>query len=103
MTMPMHELCEVSEVPTGTCKAFKIDGRGVALYNVDGVFYATQDFCRHKGGSLGKGELDGGVVICPLHGWRFDVVTGACLTQPHCRKLTLFPTVVEDGRVMVEI
>jgi nitrite reductase/ring-hydroxylating ferredoxin subunit len=99
----MHEVCEASEVPKGTCKAFQIDGRGVALYNVDGVFYATQDFCRHKGGSLGKGELKGSIVACPLHGWRFNVITGDCLTQPHCKKLRLFPTFVEGGRIMVEI
>lgn len=101
--MATHELCAVSEIPSGTCKAFKINGKGVALYNVDGVFYATQDFCRHKGGSLGKGELEGSVVVCPLHGWRFDVITGDCLTQTHCKKLQLFPTVVENDRVLVEV
>ena len=101
--MPTHELCDASEIPEGKCKAFKIDGKGIAIYNVEGKFYGTQDFCRHKGGSLGKGELDGTVVICPLHGWRFDVTSGECLTQPHCKKLTLFPVAVSGGRIAVEI
>ena len=101
--MGMHELCQVSEVPAGSCRAFKINGQGIALHNVDGVFYATQDFCRHKGGSLGKGELQGDVVICPLHGWRFNVITGECLTQRHCKKLRRFPTVVEDDKVLVDL
>lgn len=101
--MAIHELCEISELPPGECRAFKIDGVGVALYNVDGEFHATQDFCRHKGGSLGKGELDGSIVICPLHGWRFNVITGDCLTQPHCRKLRRFPVVVQNGTVSVEM
>lgn len=101
--MARHALCEASELQPGQCRAFKVDGRGVALYNVDGVFYATQDFCRHKGGSLGKGELEGTVVRCPLHGWKFDVVSGDCLTQPHCKKLALFPASLEAGKVVVDI
>ena len=101
--MAKHSLCEMSEVPEGMCKAFKINGRGVALFNVDGTYYATQDFCRHKGGSLGKGKLEGTVVVCPLHGWRFDVISGDCLTQPHCKKLARFPTSVEAGEIMVEL
>lgn len=101
--MALHELCKTSEVPEGTCKAFSVNGKGVALHHVEGKFYATQDFCRHKGGSLGKGTLEGAVVICPLHGWRFDVTTGDCLTQPHCRKLALFPTSVVDDKVHIEL
>lgn len=95
-------MCEVVEIPEGKCSTFKINGRGVALYNVGGHFYATQDFCRHKGGSLGKGELEGSVVTCPLHGWRFDVTSGDCLNMPSCRKLQLFPVSVEAGEVVVE-
>ena len=101
--MARHTLCKVSDVPEGMCRAFKVEGRGVALYNVDGVFYATQDFCRHKGGSLGKGELQGTVVKCPVHGWKFDVISGNCLTLPSCKKLQLFPTSVEAGEVIVEL
>jgi len=101
--MAKYELCDLSELPEGTCKSFKVEGRGVALFNVDGTLYATQDFCRHKGGSLGKGELQGSIVVCPLHGWRFDVITGDCLTQPHCKKLRLFPTYIDGERILVDI
>ena len=101
--MAKHVLCKMSAVPEGMCEAFKVDGRRVALYNVGGVFYATQDFCRHKGGSLGKGTLEGSVVRCPLHGWKFDVISGHCLTHPHCRELQLFAASVEDGEVVVEL
>lgn len=100
--MAIHTLCTVAELPTGTSRAFTIEGRGIALYNVDGVFYATQDFCRHKGGSLGKGTLNGRIAVCPLHGWRYDVTTGDCLTQPHCKKLALYGVRVEDGLVLLE-
>ena len=96
-------LCEAADVPEGTCKSFISEGRRVALYNVGGTFYATQDICLHKGGLLGKGTLDGPVVTCPLHGWRFNVTTGDCLTHAQTRKLRLYPTSVEGGTVAVEL
>ena len=101
--MEKHVLCEVSAVSEGTCKSFIVEGRRIALYNVGGSFHATQDICLHKGGLLGKGTLDGPVVTCPLHGWRFNVVTGDCLTHAHSRKLKLYPTLVDDDSVAVEL
>ena len=101
--MAKHILCEMAAVSEGTCRSFIIEGRRIALYNVGGAFYATQDFCLHKGGSLGKGTLDGPVVTCPLHGWRFNVETGDCLTHAHCRKLKLFTASVEGDEVVVEL
>ena len=53
-----------------------------ALFNVDGGFYAINDVCGHRGGPLGEGELDGKTVICPWHGWRWDVTTGANVNNP---------------------
>lgn len=101
--MAKYVLCEAADVPEGTCRSFIIEGRRIALYNVGGVFYSTQDFCRHKGGSLGKGTLDGPVVTCPLHGWKFNVETGDCLTHTHCKKLQLYSISVEADGVVVEL
>ena len=101
--MAKHVLCEVAAVSEGTCKSFIVEGRRIALYNVGGSFFATQDICLHKGGLLGKGTLDGPVVTCPLHGWRFNVETGDCLTHTHSRKLKLYATSVEGDAVSVEI
>lgn len=101
--MAKYVLCEVGAVSEGTCKSFIVEGRRIALYNVAGEFYATQDICRHKGGLLGKGTLDGLVVTCPLHGWRFNVRTGDCLTHPHCKRLQLYATSVEEDGVAVEL
>ncbi len=101
--MATHVLCKASEISPGSCKSFKIDGRGIALYNVDGVFYATQDFCRHKGGSLGKGTLEGPVIECPLHGWKYNVMSGECLTLPQCKKLQRFPARVEGDEIVVDV
>jgi ferredoxin-NADP reductase/nitrite reductase/ring-hydroxylating ferredoxin subunit/(2Fe-2S) ferredoxin len=95
-------LCKVSELAPGGSAVYELAGYKVALYNVDGIFFATQDHCQHKGGSLGRGSLTGSVVECPLHGWEFDVSSGECLTQTHCKPLRLFPTSVEGDMVWIE-
>lgn len=71
------KVCKTSDVTAGCGKSIDINGKPVAVFNVDGNFYAIDDTCLHRGGPLGEGELDGKTVICPWHGWRFDVTTGA--------------------------
>jgi 3-phenylpropionate/trans-cinnamate dioxygenase ferredoxin subunit len=73
----------------------------ICLYNVDGVYYATQDTCTHAEASLSEGELDDGVVVCPLHGAEFDVRTGAVLCFPATQPLATYPVKVEGERIMV--
>lgn len=75
------KIAEVAELPPGTGKVCAVPGTSIALFNVDGRFYAVDNDCPHRGGALGNGILDGTVVTCPLHGWRFDVTTGDCLVQ----------------------
>lgn len=71
------KVCQTGDVKPGSGKSIEIDGKVIALFNVDGKFYAIDDTCRHRGGPLGEGELEGKIVICPWHGWRYDVTTGA--------------------------
>jgi len=71
----------LSDVPPGTAREFTVGDRVVALFNVDGEIYALDGLCRHAGGPLGTGPLNGKVVTCPWHGWQYDVTTGQhCLT-----------------------
>ncbi len=70
------------EVPPGTIREFQLDGKTVALANVDGKFFAINNICLHRGGPLGQGELDGKVVTCPWHGWQYDVTTGKVTANP---------------------
>jgi nitrite reductase/ring-hydroxylating ferredoxin subunit len=65
-----------SELPPGECKVVEAAGKQLALYNVDGTFYCTDNECRHRGGPLGDGILQGHTIICPLHYWKYDVRTG---------------------------
>jgi 3-phenylpropionate/trans-cinnamate dioxygenase ferredoxin component len=71
------KLCKTSDVKPGCGKSVDFAGKLVAIFNVDGKFYAINDTCGHRGGPLGEGELQGTTVICPWHGWRYDVTSGA--------------------------
>ena len=70
------KVCTAGEVKTGCGKSIEINGKAVGVFNVDGKFYAINDVCGHRGGPLAEGELDGTTVICPWHGWRYNVTTG---------------------------
>ena len=69
-------VAKVEEIPPGTGQTVEVHGVWIALFNVDGSFYAIDNTCPHAGGPLGEGHLDGRVVECPWHGWRFNVQTG---------------------------
>lgn len=77
-------------------------GLGVVLARVDGELFAVANKCAHMGCPLEGGQLDGGVLTCPCHDWRFDVRSGAFLDAP---ELTIrsFPTKVEEGKIHVEV
>ena|SRR5919108_4241751 len=98
----LHTVARVDEVPPGTARIVQAGERKVALFNVGGTFYATQGECLHLKGPLGDGELEGGVVTCPWHGWQYDVRTGE---NEFDRALALekFEALVEDGEVKVAL
>jgi nitrite reductase (NADH) small subunit len=89
-------------VPDGEGRVVEAGGRTLALFNVDGTYYALDNSCAHRGGPLGEGEVDGTVVTCPWHGWRWNVTTGANANNPAV-KVACFPVSVESGQVFVEL
>ena len=92
----------VEDLPQGTCRTIEItSGRELALYNVNGEFYATENFCPHRGAPLADGDLCEHVIECGLHGWQFDVRTGECLTVPE--KIGTYEVMVKDGFVKIVI
>ena len=69
-------VARTEEIPSGKGRVIKIQGKTLALFNVDGRFYAINNICPHEGGPLAKGRLKGHVVSCPWHDLKFDVRNG---------------------------
>lgn len=91
----------INDLRSGECARFELpDGDEVAVFNVDGEYYATSNFCPHRGAALSEGVLCGHVIECGLHGWQFDVRTGECLTVTETIKT--YPLKIENGVVKVE-
>ena len=91
----------VGDIPAGQIRLVHVGGDEAAVYNADGVLYATQGVCTHRGGPLSEGDLAGHVVTCPLHGSQFDVTTGRVVQGPAEAPLKCFRVTVEGdiGRV----
>jgi nitrite reductase (NADH) small subunit len=94
--------CKTSDVREGSGKSIEIDGKAVAVFNVEGNYYAINDICGHRGGPLGEGELDGKTVICPWHGWRYDVTSGANELVPDL-PTEKYAVKIDGDDVLVEI
>ena len=74
-------VASVGDIPPGSGRTVYLGATPVALFNVDGRFFAIQDNCPHEDGSLGEGTLCGRVVTCPVHAYEFDLGSGECLTE----------------------
>ena len=99
--MDFVTVSKVSDIKEGEGKVVEANGKTIALFNVDGKFYAIDNTCKHKGGSLGEGVCDGNIVTCPLHGWKYDVTTGVSPVNPQV-KMDTFEVQVEGEEVKVK-
>ncbi len=93
-------VAKAEDIAAGQGRTVEVEGKRIAVFNVDGAFYAIDDTCVHRGGPLGQGQLEGAVVSCPWHSWRFDVKTGASLTNPAAR-VGCYPIKIEGADVLV--
>ena len=78
-----------------------VDGTDVAVFKLDGSFYAIEDVCTHDGAEIASGRLEGDEIICPRHGARFCIKTGAVKSAPAYEDIACFPVRIENGRVQV--
>jgi nitrite reductase/ring-hydroxylating ferredoxin subunit len=76
------EACKVSEIGNGHMKHVEINGKEIAIANVDGKFYAFSDRCSHMNARLSRGNIDQGAVTCPFHAAKFDVTSGKKISEP---------------------
>ena len=102
MTMAHVRVGSLGDVPAGAGRVVDAAGKSIAVFNVGGTYYAIDNECPHRGGPLGEGDLDGSIAICPWHGWRWDVKTGANANNPAIR-VSCFAVTVKDDEVFVEL
>ena len=93
-------LCAAADVPVNCAKRVACGRRAaIAVFNVDGEFFALDDLCTHGSASLSAGEIDKGQVICPLHFGSFEIRTGKPIDPPCDIPAVSRPVVVVDGRI----
>lgn len=90
------------DIAPGEKRVYEVDGFGIVVANLHGNFYAVDDLCTHDGGPLGEGDLENGHIICPRHGARFDLRTGAALTMPAFEPIATYVVKVENGDLLIE-
>ncbi len=95
-------VADAADVAPGEALRVEIGDEPIAIWNVEGEFYATADTCTHEEASLTEGDLWGEVIECPLHGAQFDVRTGEVLSLPAMYPLPTYPVKIEDGALYLE-
>lgn len=101
--MAWFKIARVADIPPGTGKMVIADDQLIALFNIEGTFYAIDDACPHQGAPLSEGQLVGCVAICPWHGAEFDVTNGKLLSGPGIRDVQSFPVKLEGEDVLVQV
>lgn len=99
--MQWIDIAAVASFPPGSRRTLDLEGMPVAIFNVDGHYFAIADTCTHEAETLSDGLLDGHEIVCPRHGARFSLVTGAALSPPAFEPVATFPVRVEDGIVQL--
>ncbi len=96
------DVAAVEDFMPSTCRVVETGDIPIVVFNLDGRYYAIENRCTHENAELSDGTLEGDEIICPLHGARFSVVTGAVLGPPAYENLRTFPVRVTNGWVEVD-
>ncbi len=99
--MTKTKVAQKSEIQEGQGKMVVVNGKEIALFTVNNQFFAIDNTCLHRGGSLSEGFLEGDKVNCPLHGWQFDIKTGQNI-MPGMGKLNSYKVHVEGEDIFIE-
>jgi 3-phenylpropionate/trans-cinnamate dioxygenase ferredoxin subunit len=95
-------VAKAGEIKFGEFRAAEVEGVQIVVFNLDGEYCAIEDVCTHDGGQLTGGTVEGATIVCPRHGARFCIRTGAALSAPAYEALATFPTRVENGNILVK-
>ena len=99
----MIKIANTEDVQEGSAIAVEVAGEKIALFNVEGTFYAIDDTCTHRGGPLCEGEVEGTEVTCPWHGAKFDLTSGSVSSPPAPDSVASYKVVVEENEIKIEI
>jgi 3-phenylpropionate/trans-cinnamate dioxygenase ferredoxin subunit len=94
-------VAQAAELTPGEWRVVNVDDARIAVFNLDGEFHAISDVCTHDGGQLTGGKVEGDQIVCPRHGARFCIRTGAALSAPAYEPTETFPVRVENGEIQV--
>ena len=96
------KLADCKDVPEGSSRYVRGPaGLEIALFNVEGNFFALNNACPHQGGPLAEGKLHDYCVTCPWHAWDFDIRTGECLNYPG-EEAQKIPILIKEGAIYLE-
>jgi nitrite reductase/ring-hydroxylating ferredoxin subunit len=96
-------VASTNEIAPGQARLVNIKGKEIALFNIEGIFFALQNACTHEEGPLVEGDIEGHEVTCPWHGARFDVRTGEVLCPPAYEDVHRYNVRVIGTDIEVEI
>ena len=99
----LTKLCATSDVGEGSAKSFEVGNNVLAVYNVGGEFFVTDNECTHGAASLADGILEDDIIECTLHFGAFNVKTGKAVQAPCFTALRTYKVVVQDSQVMVDM
>jgi nitrite reductase/ring-hydroxylating ferredoxin subunit len=97
------DVCSAAEIAPGTALRVEAEDLTLAVFNIDGEYFVTDDNCTHGPGSLSEGYIEGDVVECNFHNGQFNIKTGEVVSPPPMVPVKTYRTVVESGRVMIEV
>ena len=116
--MAKHVVAAVGDIPPGTRRLAQVNGRAIVVFNLGGEFFALNNRCPHRGGSLHQGKQTGliesdapgeycysrkgEIIRCPWHGWEFDIRTGKSWCDPARVRVRQYPVSVKPGSELVE-
>ena len=97
------DLLAIEQVNQSDVTAVHVQGREIALYEIDGQIYATDNLCTHGAGRMSDGFFDGREIECPLHQGRFDVCTGQAMCAPLTENIRVYPVRIAHHRVFINL
>ena len=97
------KIATTADIPPGKVNVYEVDGRQIAVCNVDGTFYAIDDTCTHAEASLSEGHVTGDEIMCPLHMATFSILTGEVTGPPADEDLATYPVRVNGDDVQIEV